>query len=413
MGKSRQTGNLVSQNLISVDIVNDVIQIGTGVTVYGGSAGIVSATSFYGSGANLTSLSASNISSGTLAIARGGTNSTATPTNGGVAYGTGSAFAFTSAGTSGQVLTSNGSAAPTWQPAAVSGIGIRTEGSIVGTGITLIDFRGPGVSTITTPVAGIATVNITGGGGAAGGSTSSDGTDFNTGITTTVYYSPGVAATSYPLTGIGISFPSTTNIKYLVESIHVSNSVANDMYITTEIDYNGGAIIPLTNRILVPYQGALEILEESIVTNPSDKIRFLAYTGIGTTAGTRANALDCFITYSTKTGTDYIGTGATITQTIAGVGYAQTVFTSTTYPSIINTIVLTNYSNVVDVDASVFMRRGGTVQQGYFVYNLTVPQNSSVQILPKAKRLNATDTIAVNASQANVLSVNIAGKYIV
>lgn len=52
---------------------------------------------------------------GTLPIARGGTNSTATPTQGGVPYGTGSAFAFTSAGTAGQVLTSNGTGAPTWQ----------------------------------------------------------------------------------------------------------------------------------------------------------------------------------------------------------------------------------------------------------------------------------------------------------
>lgn len=51
---------------------------------------------------------------GQVAIAQGGTNGTATPTSGAVAYGTGSAYAFTSAGTSGQVLTSNGSSAPTW-----------------------------------------------------------------------------------------------------------------------------------------------------------------------------------------------------------------------------------------------------------------------------------------------------------
>jgi hypothetical protein len=49
-----------------------------------------------------------------VAINRGGTNGTATPTAGAVPYGTGTAYAFTSAGTSGQVLTSNGSSAPTW-----------------------------------------------------------------------------------------------------------------------------------------------------------------------------------------------------------------------------------------------------------------------------------------------------------
>jgi hypothetical protein len=49
-----------------------------------------------------------------LAIAYGGTNSSATPTAGGSAYGTGTAYAFTAAGTAGQVLLSNGSSAPTW-----------------------------------------------------------------------------------------------------------------------------------------------------------------------------------------------------------------------------------------------------------------------------------------------------------
>ena len=50
----------------------------------------------------------------TLAVASGGTNSTATPTAGGIGYGTGTAHAYTAAGTSGQVLTSAGVGAPTW-----------------------------------------------------------------------------------------------------------------------------------------------------------------------------------------------------------------------------------------------------------------------------------------------------------
>jgi len=49
-----------------------------------------------------------------IAINRGGTNGTATPTAGAVPYGTGTAYAFTAAGTAGYVLTSNGSSPPTW-----------------------------------------------------------------------------------------------------------------------------------------------------------------------------------------------------------------------------------------------------------------------------------------------------------
>lgn len=44
------------------------------------------------------------------------------------------------------------------------GVGIRTEGAYIGVGATLLDLRGPGVSTVTVS-SGIATINITGSGG--------------------------------------------------------------------------------------------------------------------------------------------------------------------------------------------------------------------------------------------------------
>jgi len=71
---------------------------------------------------NGTTMTATNLSAGSLtltttplAIASGGTGGVATPSLGGVVYGTGSAYAVTVAGTSGKVLTSNGAAAPTWE----------------------------------------------------------------------------------------------------------------------------------------------------------------------------------------------------------------------------------------------------------------------------------------------------------
>jgi hypothetical protein len=99
---------------------NDAIKVSSTKLTFNPSTGVLSATTFSGSGASLSSLSAGSISSGTLAVARGGTNGSATPTAGAVAYGNGSAYVFTLAGSAGQVLTSNGSGAPTW--AASSGI---------------------------------------------------------------------------------------------------------------------------------------------------------------------------------------------------------------------------------------------------------------------------------------------------
>jgi hypothetical protein len=52
---------------------------------------------------------------GVLAIANGGTNSTAAATLGGVGYGTGSAHAYTPVGIAGQVLQSAAGAAPIWK----------------------------------------------------------------------------------------------------------------------------------------------------------------------------------------------------------------------------------------------------------------------------------------------------------
>jgi hypothetical protein len=77
--------------------------------------------------------------SGTLGIANGGTNSTATPTAGGVGYGTGTANAYTSAGTSGQILTSAGASAPVWAnnpPAFPSGTRMSFQQTTAPTGWT-------------------------------------------------------------------------------------------------------------------------------------------------------------------------------------------------------------------------------------------------------------------------------------
>tara|TARA_B100002019_G_scaffold261900_1_gene248994 strand:- start:243 stop:560 length:318 start_codon:yes stop_codon:yes gene_type:complete len=50
MGKTRETANITAENLVSTNITSDFLNVGTGITMYGGSVGIISATSFYASG---------------------------------------------------------------------------------------------------------------------------------------------------------------------------------------------------------------------------------------------------------------------------------------------------------------------------------------------------------------------------
>ena len=104
---------------------------GTALPIANGGTGSTS-TTFVNLASNVT---------GTLPIANGGTNSTATPTSGGVGYGTGSAHAYTSAGSSGQVLTSSGSGAPSWTTIGASGL-VKISTTSITTNYQSISFSG-------------------------------------------------------------------------------------------------------------------------------------------------------------------------------------------------------------------------------------------------------------------------------
>lgn len=117
-------------------------------------------------GSGLVSLNASELDSGTIPDAR---------------------FPATLPATSGANLTSLPSAQLTGALPAIdgsaltnlsSGVGIKTAGGLVGYGASILDFRGAGVSTITAPVAGVSTINITGGGSGTGLSTTGINTGF-------------------------------------------------------------------------------------------------------------------------------------------------------------------------------------------------------------------------------------------
>jgi len=142
--------------------------------------------------------------SGTLNVANGGTGGTATPTAGTIAYGNGTAYAFTAAGTSGQVLTSAGAGTPTWTTpttGTVTAVSVATANGLAGTssgGAT------PAL-TLSTTITGV----LKGNGTAISAATS--GTDYAPATSgTSILYGNGSGGFSNVTIGTGVSFAAGT-----------------------------------------------------------------------------------------------------------------------------------------------------------------------------------------------------------
>jgi len=221
---------------------------------------------------------------GQVAIAQGGTNGTATPTAGAVAYGTGTAYAFTSAGTTGQVLQSNGTSAPTWvTPTAYATVtddtttastryplfANQTTGNLTTeyTSSTKLQFV-PSTGTLTATAFSGAGTGLTGtasglsiGGNAATATTATTATNVGGGAVNQIVYQTGAGATGFITaptiastsltwngsaftwatagTAVTISDDTTTNAtRYPLFANATSGTVSTEYTSSTKLKYN-------------------------------------------------------------------------------------------------------------------------------------------------------------------------------
>lgn len=175
---------------------------------------------------------------GTLPIANGGTNSTATATAGGVAYGTGTAIAVNSAGTAGYLLQSNGASAPTWV-AASGGFNLGTP--VATTSGTSIDFTGipSGTKQIIITFKGVST----------------NGTDPKY---IQIGDSGGIENSDYSGSSAGISETAVITASSSLESFNIKSTSASDLI-------NGSVILTLENSSTFTWV-ASGVLENSTST---------------------------------------------------------------------------------------------------------------------------------------------------
>ena len=230
---------------------------------------------------------------------------------------------------------------------------------------------------------------------------SADSYLFNTGISSSF---------SAALVGIGstiFTFPATVGKKYIVHSLICSNvSTGNtEVNVIGAFDFNGGQRSYFAYNIPIPTGTAVEIMKQPQVLNPSDKIvmRSTNFNRIGTD-----NIIEAYVSYQEKTSTSYFGLG------IGTAGFATTditgIYTSSTYPSVIQSIRLVNVTDSGGYPVSVQITNGLTTTR--LVDNLIVPKYASVEVLDAPKRIETNSVIQLQLDQAYTISAQVSGSQI-
>jgi hypothetical protein len=373
-------GAYVSGNLgIGTTNPRGSLQIGVGITfTVGGNAtfaGIVTANSYRGDGSLLTGIIAG------VSISTNTTNSNQLIPYATSGYGSTTGFGATTS------LVYNPS---------TSSLGIGTtnpQGQLqIGTGVTIF-------SSGNASFAGIVTATFKGDGTRL---RSVDGQSFNTGISTSI---------TATLTGIGdniLTLPSTTGLEYIIHSILATNigTGNTEFNVIGAFDFSASERSYFAYNIPIPTGTSVELLKQPQVLNPSDKIvmRSTDVNRIGIDS-----SIQVYISYESKTDTNYFGVG------LGTVGVAVTslvtVYTSSPFPSLVQSIRLTNRTDSGAYPVSVSILRPG--QSILLVDHLIVPKYSSIELLDAQKQLYLNDQIQIQVDQAPTIDIQVSGKQIV
>ena len=278
--------------------------------------------------------------------------------------------------------------------AAKERLRITSDGNIgIGTADPTVDVTGLtsrlGVGIVTAAAVHATTLfgdgsNLTG--IAAGGGSG----QFNTGIS---------GATAYTLTtsmATAFTASSSSSHRTVVHSIHIANISSSEVTVSGEMQSS----FSFAHTIPVPAGSAVELLKQPKVLGPNETIELQASAG---------SSLYATIVVELQEDTALWDAQVDVT---SAATYTD-LYTSTTYPSVVQSILLANDDGTNDVKARVIWTNGSDTIQSYLCYDLIVPADSTVELCEQPKYLQAGYKLRVYANQADRLEVTASGKQIV
>ena len=219
---------------------------------------------------------------------------------------------------------------------------------------------------------------------AAGGSG-----QFNTGLT---------GATAYAVTtsmATALTANASSSYRTVIHSIHVANISASEVTVSGEMQSS----FSFAHTIPVPAGSAVELLKQPKVLGASETIELQASAN---------SALQATIIAEQKEDTDLWDAQVDITSAATWTD----LYTSTSNPSVVQSILLANDDGTNDVKARVVWTNGSDTIQAYLCYDLVVPADSTVELCEQPKYLASGYKLRVYANVADRLEVTASGKQI-
>jgi hypothetical protein len=205
----------------------------------------------------------------------------------------------------------------------------------------------------------------------------------------------------------GVTFTgATSNDRFILRSMQVTNISNNVAYISSNVLYADGNTGYLGNLITVPQGGFVEFMGRTQIFQPGDSIYFRGFDNNYTPT---SNILSAYLTYeSVASDISYVGLGRTMANANANV----VLVTADVSDFILESI---KFVNLKTIDAPVTLYLANTttaVPKAYLAFNMIVPGTSSLEILQSAKLLKYGDSLyARYANSSNTDSIAVFTSY--